>query len=702
MEISSTGLTTELLQRVLRDGRHWLTQLAEEGQLSSELRPLRRLTWHLLLGVVSSDKPEQWAEELGRHRERYSGHVEDLKRETDVKAVDVKFSNPLSRHVSNPFLKLQANEQLLAEIWKDIERTFPENEILSTPESRNAMQNILFHWCRVNNPADAAADSYRQGMNELIGVVWSVVRQGEYVEETSADHHGLGVSLCGRRHNEADAFALFDRLMQAGLRPMFVVSGASLAASRPTKSPVGELPRSRVLAHPGGEVPGPSSPILARCNFIGNVALKHFDEKLHKHLQRMEIEPQVFLLRWLRLLFCREFCLEQTVLLWDALFADSLQPPPPAALKYPPAKGGPPFVAVMNEASAASAALPLVDYVAVALLCSFRGDLLTSDQTDCLRRLMSGPGMQQGGDAQELIEVAKRLRESGKPLIAEPESFTMADGDSDDPDAEELMTATTSAEDDLLPHQANSTAAAHAAPQLGATMRTARAEVPREIPPQAQQLFNAAAQQAQGLFDAGRQALALAGQKVQTLKPPQGFVGEGAGSSKRGSAGQADLAAAASRPPSAATEASSLSGRSQGDDVGRTGDAASADAFPGGMTSSTTSSADAAKEMAELRRRVAAAELERDTIKRKANEFYLMKKAEWAAQIKAVQSQLAARDMRIADLEQQVAAGQAEAVKQQQRISAVERELAMAKEPVAATPSAELPTADSAKADEEF
>ena len=35
------------------------------------------------------------------------------------------------------------------------------------------------------------------------------------------------------------------------------------------------------------------------------------DPELVEHLKRLEIEPQIFLLRWIRLLFCREFDLEE-------------------------------------------------------------------------------------------------------------------------------------------------------------------------------------------------------------------------------------------------------------------------------------------------------------------------------------------------------------------------------------------------------
>ncbi|CAE8619665.1 unnamed protein product, partial [Polarella glacialis] len=260
----------------------WLAEIAERGQLA----------WQL--SAVSGDSLEQWADQMDE--------------ETNVKAHDPNLCNPLSRNSNNPFLKIQVNEDLLREIWKDVERTFPECEFLSSAESRKVLQRMLFHWCRSMNPSSNASDSYRQGMNELVAVIFSVVKQGEYAGGSWESAEALGTRLCGSGHNEADAYILFSRLMDHGLRAMFMNSGR--ASARPSKSPIGDLPRSFFSGRGPAEQGPPGSAILARCQFIFDQVLHCMDEDLHTHLKKLEIEPQVFLLRWLRLLFCREFELE--------------------------------------------------------------------------------------------------------------------------------------------------------------------------------------------------------------------------------------------------------------------------------------------------------------------------------------------------------------------------------------------------------
>eukprot|EP00913_Durusdinium_trenchii_P017764 g16691.t1 len=182
----------------------WLQDLAERSQLVGELRPLRRLAWIKLLGVVNGESLDAWAEQLQAHRQQYRQLEVEYRKETDVKAADPKLCNPLSRSADNPYLKIQVNEELLKEIWKDVERTFPECEFLSSPESRKVLQRILFHWCRAKNPSRAASESYRQGMNELAAVLYSVMKQCEF---KGSDSEALGARLCGSSHNEAAAKA---------------------------------------------------------------------------------------------------------------------------------------------------------------------------------------------------------------------------------------------------------------------------------------------------------------------------------------------------------------------------------------------------------------------------------------------------------------------------------------------------------------
>ncbi|KAG6818159.1 hypothetical protein H0H87_000064 [Tephrocybe sp. NHM501043] len=74
---------------------------------------------------------------------------------------------------------------------------------------------------------------------------------------------------------------------------------------------------------PGGQVDLKSytAPIVEACNRIQSTFLRTTDPLLYKHMQAAGIEPQIYGIRWLRLLFTREFNMVDSMKLWDGLFA---------------------------------------------------------------------------------------------------------------------------------------------------------------------------------------------------------------------------------------------------------------------------------------------------------------------------------------------------------------------------------------------
>jgi len=112
--------------------------------------------------------------------------------------------------------------------------------------------------------------------------------------------------------------------------------------------------------------------------------LKRADPALFNHLKSLAVQPQLFGLRWVRVLFSREFSSADCLLLWDGIFAS-----------------GPD--------------LHLVPYVAVAMLMFVRQQLLGADYIGCLSRLQNFPQMD---DVRLLIDVARRLKgEKQQPLL---------------------------------------------------------------------------------------------------------------------------------------------------------------------------------------------------------------------------------------------------------------------------------------------
>lgn len=106
--------------------------------------------------------------------------------------------------------------------------------------------------------------------------------------------------------------------------------------------------------------PKSSTPILALCYRFYYTHLAACDPPLFSHLEKLEIEPQLFGLRWFRLLFSREMPFSAALNLWDGI------------LNY-------------------NSDLSLAEFVALALLLFLRDQIVDQDYSTTLQCLMRPP-----------------------------------------------------------------------------------------------------------------------------------------------------------------------------------------------------------------------------------------------------------------------------------------------------------------------
>jgi len=175
----------------------------------------------------------------------------------------------------------------------------PENLYFREPSTQNMLLNILFVYCKLNRDI-----GYRQGMHEILApIIWVVTRDAIDPRSLGADHADLNrgmISNLDHDYVEHDAFTLFGAIMQT-VKGFYEMGSNSL----PTTS---GLPNN--------------SPIVERSKRIHENYLHHADPELAEHLTAIEILPQIFLIRWVRLLFGREFPFDDVLALWDILFAE--------------------------------------------------------------------------------------------------------------------------------------------------------------------------------------------------------------------------------------------------------------------------------------------------------------------------------------------------------------------------------------------
>ncbi|CAH1759812.1 11377_t:CDS:10 [Entrophospora sp. SA101] len=357
---------------IFKDPLLSLTSLREKaikGNVCSQ--SLRSVCWKLYLSYLPSPDISTWTLTLHKERQHYADlrqkYITNPNTESDNDIMDdLTVNNPLSLDQANPWQEYFKDTELRKIIKQDVERTFPDNEYFRTPETQSRLLDILFIYCKMNTDV-----SYRQGMHELLApILWVVDHESisgadGFAMENSED--SIIKQTLNSDYVEHDSFVLFSALMKAA--KLYYEYNDEIFNHN-----------ARLIKEAQNEV-AKLTPVVVKCNKIFNEYLKTFDFELYEHLSNLEIEPQLYGIRWIRLLFGREFPLNKVLILWDGMFAED-------------------------------PTLRIVDFVCIAMILHIRDELLESDFTGCLSMLMTYPPID---DVQLLVPQAIHLRDHLSP-----------------------------------------------------------------------------------------------------------------------------------------------------------------------------------------------------------------------------------------------------------------------------------------------
>ncbi|KAF8902090.1 rab-GTPase-TBC domain-containing protein [Gymnopilus junonius] len=223
--------------------------------------------------------------------------------------------NPLSLHNENPWNEWFAGVELRKVIFQDVERTFPDIPFFRESNVQAELTNILFLYS-VTNPSIG----YRQGMHELLAPLYLAVHFDAIVEtELQAEQYKDLKELCSEHFIAADSWWLFNSVMD-GISQWYEWRESTYSASS-TKNPLTSFPNHVIIPNGQDGIQPYVAPIVRACNNIQSTLLQACDPVLWQHIRKTGIEPQIYGIRWLRLLFTREFGMADAMKLWDGLFA---------------------------------------------------------------------------------------------------------------------------------------------------------------------------------------------------------------------------------------------------------------------------------------------------------------------------------------------------------------------------------------------
>nr|XP_023476653.1 TBC1 domain family member 5 isoform X2 [Equus caballus] len=342
-----------------------IRQKGINGQLRSSR--FRSICWKLFLCVLPQDK-SQWISRIKELRAWYS-NIKEIHITNPRKVVgqqDLMINNPLSQDEGSLWNKFFQDKELRSMIEQDVKRTFPEMQFFQQENVRKILTDVLFCYARENEQL-----LYKQGMHELLAPIIFILHCDHqaflHASESAQPSEEMKI-LLNPEYLEHDAYAMFSQLMETA-EPWFSTFEHEGQKGKETVMTPIPFARPQDL--------GPTIAIVTKVNQIQDHLLKKHDIELYMHLNRLEIAPQIYGLRWVRLLFGREFPLQDLLVVWDALFADGLS-------------------------------LSLVDYIFIAMLLYIRDALISSNYQTCLGLLMHFPPI---GDVHSLILKALFLRD---------------------------------------------------------------------------------------------------------------------------------------------------------------------------------------------------------------------------------------------------------------------------------------------------
>ncbi|CAA0410387.1 unnamed protein product [Arabidopsis thaliana] len=418
---------------------------------------LRGVRWRINLGILPSS-PSSTIDELRRvtadSRRRYAALrrrllIDPHLPKKGTNSPDLTIDNPLSQNPDSTWGRFFRNAELEKTLDQDLSRLYPEHgSYFQSSGCQGMLRRILLLWC-LKHPEIG----YRQGMHELLAPLLYVLQVDvQYLTEVRSNYEDQFVDLFDelafqerdsgaydfdikkvlddsmedeeedgppsgstkkkkpKSFDELDTetqtavllsdayggegelgIVLSDKFMEHDAYTMFdalMYGGSSLGSVSVANFFIYSAPNDSITGLP---------PVIEASGALYHL-LSLVDASLHSHLVELGVEPQYFALRWLRVLFGREFPLSNLLIVWDEIFS---------AYNSEVERGveadlGCEFRILSSPRGA------LVAGMAVSMILYLRSSLLaTENATSSLKKLLNFP---EDIDLSKVIEKAKTLQ----------------------------------------------------------------------------------------------------------------------------------------------------------------------------------------------------------------------------------------------------------------------------------------------------
>ena len=362
-----------------------LKKLAIDAKLSKE--KLRPIAWKIFLGVLpNTTSLKEWVEIISNQREEYK---KKLKKYCKIK----KFvGDPLGGGKKKKKNEGPVEDTDLKDlINKDLDRTHQEMELFLQNKIKNILANVLYIWSKENSIV-----SYRQGMNELLAIIFiafypfyfACTRKPkttkediiEYLKDMNLYKDDIYIFFHDEDEIQSDLFYTFEALMKKGMTNLF--DPHILQKDEPGYKMYEIFPQ---MWKDDSNENKPTS-VYRRCSLLIKEKLKSLDNDLYAHFKKIDLNCEVFLQRYLRCIFCREFNLNDVYIIWDIIFYDNY---------------------VNREKEKYD--FIYMEYICIAMIFKIRDKLKDAEQNECFTTLFKYPEIK---DIMDIIKLSKKVEQA--------------------------------------------------------------------------------------------------------------------------------------------------------------------------------------------------------------------------------------------------------------------------------------------------
>ena len=349
---------------------------------------IRGMAWKIFMEVLpETETLDQWVDTLDKLRNQYKTKTKTILKTQKFKG-DPLSGMAMDTSGSETWTTYYADNDTKKLINLDLNRTFQELAIFHDNKVKSNLADILFIWNKENSDV-----GYQQGMNDILAVSFLALypcyfknskklKKNEIIKLSSEQISAIdnAQDIYDFFHDEdelySDLFFCFTKLMKRGLKELF-------ETLKGNEKSIVSYKKYQLFANQWEEEPTDDlqNPLNIRCTLIIKEKLKSIDPDLYQHFKKIGLSCTIFLQRWLKCMFDREFELKDIFTLWDAIFAT------------PDSQNG--------------YGLVFLDYIALSMILRIRKELLENDQNECFTTLFKYPHIE---NISELVIFSNNLQ----------------------------------------------------------------------------------------------------------------------------------------------------------------------------------------------------------------------------------------------------------------------------------------------------